>query len=189
MIKKDFERVTCIIYELSKIENKPVYFQSILKKLSELNDYNKLTYEQQKSIVSRNVDVLFDCALVKGNWEKVDGNWLRVFSFVDMAEPLIKHIYWDKFVKNITLNLDNKSKAFIMDNFDIDKNDCFISCKSLYKNIEEINQLLEYDLIVKKSKNENNQPNHFGYSITTTGKSVMASIKSNEPKDEIVFKK
>ena len=40
-----------------------------------------------------------------------------------------------------------------------------------------------------KSKNENNQPNHFGYSITTTGKSVMASIKSNEPKDEIVFKK
>ena len=106
-----------------------------------------------------------------------------------MADNLIKEKYWGNFIKGITNNLDDKAKIFLMNNFDKAEKSCLLDYKTLYKNIESINQLVKYDVINRNSQNEKTkkQVNEVEYFLTTTGESVVSNIKLSEQNCERVL--
>ena len=82
-LPNDFE-VAVKIYNYG-IKEEPVWFTKLVQDFDREDGMSRMT-------VSRNIDKLFDLGIISGDWEKVDGKWVRTFKISGEATQLIKKI-------------------------------------------------------------------------------------------------
>ncbi len=80
-LPSDFE-IAVRILDYNK-KNEPVWFTKLVdvfdKRIS-------------RATVSKNLDQLFDLGIISGDWEKIDGKWVRTFRVSGEATGLISSI-------------------------------------------------------------------------------------------------
>ena len=166
------ERIAFIIYEQTICEGNKINFQTIVDILSKLTAYSQKDLSHLKELTSNNIDKLLDYSIIKDNWEKIDGNWNRFYFIDDTAYLLVQTLYQQKLISEISNNLTNITKTYLVNNFE-DKAKIYLDIKTLYKNLYAISELEYFDLIQKSGSETYKEETQFAYSLTTTGKNVI----------------
>lgn len=166
------ERIAFIIYEQTICEGNKINFQTIVDILSKLTAYSQKDLSQLKELTSNNIDKLLDYSIIKGNWEKIDGNWNRVYFIEDTALLLVQTLYQQKLISETSNNITDITKTYLVNNFE-DKAKIYLDIKTLYKNLYAISELEYFDLIQKSDSETYKEETQFAYSLTTTGKNVI----------------
>ncbi|MDR3075289.1 MAG: hypothetical protein LBU30_04545 [Candidatus Methanoplasma sp.] len=84
-ISNDFRIASEI--RLYNMKDEPIWFNKLADIFGDSgND------KMARSTMSKNIDKLFDFGIITGDWEKIEGSWVRVFKVSGEAESLIDGI-------------------------------------------------------------------------------------------------
>ena len=117
------------IYETTELKKELTYLGKIVQEMN-----------LDKHIIDRNIDKLFDLGLLCGDWNKIDGRWLRTYKIHPDALLLVEKVYCNY--------------------FGIDRNE--LSNIKESKNIEEINNKKQANIGTIKQEKLTTEERSFG---------------------------
>ncbi len=125
----------------------------------------------QYKIYTREIITLFDFDIIKREWQKINGEWVGVYSITDMAQGLVEKKY-NSMLETIIDLLDYDTKKFLQTKFAKQSKD--FDSYSFYSNLEQIVNAEKFLLIKQCDKPDSDLT--FKFEITPFGRDCVEKM-------------